>query len=354
MKKTIVWKGRGAVGNPQGRFETDQRVREEDVWSEEDCSRAPDTEVTPVQARSIISRNDSPDISFTQSINPYQGCEHGCVYCYARPSHAYLGLSPGLDFETKLYAKVNAAELLRRELSRPGYRCEVIVIGGNTDPYQPAERELRITRQLLEVAAEFRQPVGLITKSALVERDLDILGPMAAAGLARVFISITSLDPQLARTLEPRAAAPHRRLRALRALAEAGIPCGVMTAPVIPFLNDKDIENILMAAYEAGAREAGYVLLRLPHEVKGIFRDWLKEHFPLRAEHIMARVQDMRGGKDYDSAWGVRQLGSGHYARLLRQRFDKRCARLGLNRVRPTLRTDLFQVPGRPDQLGLF
>ena len=354
MERPIVWKGRGAVSSPQGRFESDERIVDDDAYWE--CpEHAPQTIVTPQRAKSIISRNDSPDISFTQSINPYQGCEHGCIYCYARPSHSYIGLSPGLDFETKLFAKVNGPELLRAELSRRGYRCDTIVIGGNTDPYQPAEHELRITRGLLEVAAEFNQPIGLITKSGLVERDLDILGPMAAEGLARVFISITSLDRELARKLEPRAAAPHRRLQALRALSEAGVPCGVMVAPVIPFLNDKDIEAILVAARDAGATQAGYVLLRLPHEVKELFRSWLAQHFPLRAAHIMARVQDMRGGKDYESQWRVRQTGIGNYAQLLRQRFDKTCRRLGINEgERTSLDTTRFRVPGAGEQLGLF
>lgn len=352
--RSIVWKGRGAVGNPQGRFEGDERVVDDDAYWEEPAN-APQTQITLQRAKSIIARNDSPDIPFSQSINPYQGCEHGCIYCYARPSHSYLGLSPGLDFETRLYAKENAAELLRQELSRPGYRCDVIVIGGNTDPYQPAERELRITRGILEVCAEFNQPIGIITKSALIERDLDLLAPMAARGLARAFVSVTSLDPELARKLEPRAAAPHRRLRALRTLAEAGVPCGVMVAPVIPFLNDKDLEAILGAAHEAGVTQAGYVLLRLPHEVKEIFQDWLAEHYPLRASHIMARVRDMRGGKDYDPQWRRRQTGVGAYAELLRQRFDQTCRRLGINRGgMGELNTTRFKVPGRAEQLGLF
>jgi DNA repair photolyase len=353
MPQSIVWKGRGAVNNPQGRFEQLGRVVDEEAYWQSD-DEAPATEVKKLQAKSIISRNDSPDISFNQTINPYQGCEHGCIYCYARPSHSYLGLSPGLDFETKLYAKVNAADLLREELSRPRYRCETIVIGGNTDPYQPIERELKITRSILEVAAAFKQPIGLITKSALVERDLDILAPMAAEGLARVFISVTTLDAELARKLEPRAAAPYRRLRALRALADAGVPCGVMTAPIIPFLNDKDMESILSAAKEAGVESAGYVLLRLPHEVKELFRAWLEQHFPLRAAQIMARVRDMRGGKDYEAEWNVRQRGKGNYAELLRLRFDKSCARLELNLHRRPLDIQKFRVPGNTDQLDLF
>lgn len=352
--RPIIWKGRGATGNPQGRFERDERVADEDTYWETP-EHPPETQVMLRQAKSIIARNDSPDIPFTQSINPYQGCEHGCIYCYARPSHSYLGLSPGLDFETRLFAKENGAALLRQELSRPGYRCDVIVIGGNTDPYQPIERELRITRGILEVCAEFNQPIGIITKSALIERDLDLLAPMAAKGLARAFVSVTTLDAALARKLEPRAAAPYRRIRALRALVEAGVPTGVMVAPVIPFLNDKDLEAILGVARDAGVTRAGYVLLRLPHEVKDIFQAWLAEHYPLRAEHIMARVRDMRGGKEYDSVWRERQTGTGAYAELLRQRFDKTCRRLGINvREMASLDTTLFKVPGRAEQLGLF
>jgi DNA repair photolyase len=350
---SIVWKGRGAVNNPQGRFERDERVVDEDAYWEPE-ENPPATVVKSIRARSILSHNDSPDVGFNQSINPYQGCEHGCIYCYARPSHAYLDLSPGLDFETKIFAKPNGAELLRAELSKPRYRCETIVIGGNTDPYQPAERELKITRSILEVAAEFNQPVGIISKSALVERDIDILAPMAERGLARVFLSITSLDGELARKLEPRAAAPYRRLRALKKLSEAGIPVGVMTAPIIPFLNDCDMEAILEAAHEAGARSAGWVLVRLPHEIKDLFRDWLQEHYPLRAEHIMSRIRDMRGGKDYQAEWGVRQRGLGNYAQLLQQRFDKACARLGMNEERKELDHTQFRVPGRASQLGLF
>ncbi|MFO7190492.1 MAG: PA0069 family radical SAM protein [Pseudomonadota bacterium] len=353
MERPIVWKGRGAVSNPQGRFERDIRVVDEDAYWEAP-GQAPETQVTLRQARSIISRNDSPDIPFSQSINPYQGCEHGCIYCYARPSHSYLGLSPGLDFETRLYAKENAAALLREELSRPGYRCDVIVIGGNTDPYQPVERELRITRAVLEVCAEFNQPVGIITKSALIERDLDLLAPMAAKGLAHAFVSVTTLDAELARRLEPRASAPYRRLKALRRLAEAGVPCGVMVAPVIPFLNDQDMETILEAAREAGVQRAGYVVLRLPHELKDLFQEWLAQHYPLRAERVMARVRDMRGGMAYNSRWRERQTGTGTYAELLAQRFDKACRRLGLNARSVSLDTSRFKVPGRAEQMELF
>src|SRR6266581_3593527 len=272
MGPPVSIKGRGAADNPQGRFETLARSRE----TEAEVQSRPETMVTLQLARSIIARNDSPDLPFTQSINPYQGCEHGCIYCYARPSHAYLGLSPGLDFETRLFAKENAAELLREELSRPDYRCEVIALGANTDPYQPIERERRITRSVLEVLREFRNPFGIVTKGSLIERDLDLLEPMAQENLVHVFISIGTLDGEIARTLEPRAAAPYRRVETVRRLSERGVPCGVLVAPIIPFLNDKDLEAVLESARDAGARMAGYTLLRLPWEVKDLFKDWLE------------------------------------------------------------------------------
>jgi DNA repair photolyase len=323
-------KGRGAVDNPQGRFEVLGREREPDEPSEESGQRPkPPTTVTFHRSRSVISRNSSPDVGFNQSINPYQGCEHGCIYCFARPTHSYYGLSPGLDFETRLLVKENAAQLLRQELSKPGYKCEVIALGVNTDAYQPIEREHKITRQLLEVLWEFRHPVSLITKSALIERDLDILVPMAKEGLARVHFSVTGIDVEIAGQLEPRAAAPYRRIQALRRLSEAGIPCGIMFAPVIPFINDKDIESVLEASKEAGALSAGYVLLRLPHEVKGLFKDWLVRHFPMRAEHVMARIRDTRGGREYDSTFGVRMSGVGEYAQLIAKRFEVAARRLG-------------------------
>src|SRR5476649_2639631 len=276
-------KGRSSADQREGRFESRHVLPEEDGWWREEEIRAPATEVKVEIARRIISRNDSPDIPFTQSINPYRGCEHGCIYCYARPSHAYLGLSPGLDFETKLFAKANAAELLRGELSRPGYRCELISIGANTDRYQPIERKYRITRGILEVLAECDHPLTLVTKSALVERDLDLLAPMARKKLVKVFVSIGSLDRTLARRLEPRAASPQRRLDTLRALSSAGVPCGVMIAPIVPALSDKSIEEVLAAAAAAGAMSGAYIVLRLPHELKGLFRDWLAKHYPLRA-----------------------------------------------------------------------
>jgi DNA repair photolyase len=346
----VTIKGRGAADNPQGRFEKLARSLEPEA---ETPSRL-QTIVTLQQARSIIARNDSPDLPFSQSINPYQGCEHGCIYCYARPSHAYLGLSPGLDFETRLFAKANAAELLREELSRQGYRCELISLGANTDPYQPIEREHRITRGILEVLWEFRHPVGIVTKGSLVERDLDLLAPMAREGLAQVFISIGTLDGEIARTLEPRAAAPYRRVETVRRLSERGVPCGVLVAPTIPFLNDKDLETVLEAASEAGATMAGYTLLRLPWEVKDLFKDWLERNFPLKAAHIMARIRDMRGGRDNDPEFGSRMRGEGQFADLIRKRFDIACRRLGLNSgKRNQLDTNKFRRPG-PAQMALL
>ena len=345
MGPPVSIKGRGAADNPQGRFETLARNRE----PEADVQSRPETVVTVHLARSIIARNDSPDLPFAQSINPYQGCEHGCIYCYAPPSHAYLGLSPGLDFETRLFAKENAAELLRKELSRPGYRCELIALGANTDPYQPIEREHRITRGILEVLWEFRNPVGIVTKGSLIERDLDLLAPMAREGLVQVFVSIGSLDGEIARTLEPRAAAPYRRVETIRRLSESGVPCGTLVAPIIPFLNDKDMEAVLEAVSEAGARMAGYTLLRLPWEVKDLFKDWLQRNYPLKAKHVMARIHDMRGGRDNDPRFGSRMKGEGQYAELLRKRFDLACKRLGLNAGgRNRLDTTKFRRPDPP------
>ena len=336
-------KGRGAADNPQGRFEKLARTSE----AETEIQSRPETVVTLHPARSIIARNDSPDLPFRQSINPYQGCEHGCIYCYARPSHAYLGLSPGLEFETRLFAKANASELLRKELSRPGYRCELISLGANTDPYQPIEREHRITRGILEVLWEFRHPVGIVTKGSLIERDLDLLELMAREGLVQVFVSIGSLDGDIARTLEPRAAAPYRRVETIHRLSARGVPCGTLVAPIIPFLNDKDMESVLEAVSEAGARMAGYTLLRLPWEVRELFKDWLERHYPLKAKHVMARIRDMRGGRDNDPQFGSRMKGEGHFAELLRRRFEVACRRLGLNAgERSRLDTAKFRRPG--------
>ena len=346
-------KGRGAASFVRGRFEKTVAEAEDDGWGsvyagDEDGAdplpRQLRTEVTEERARSIISRNQSPDIPFSQSLNPYRGCEHGCVYCFARPSHAYLDLSPGLDFETKLYAKTNAAELLRREFARKAYRCSPISLGINTDAYQPIERRYRITRQLLEVFAECRHPVSLITKSALIQRDIDLLAPMAKQGLVTVYVSITSLDNQLSSKLEPRAAAPHTRLKTVQVLHEAGIPVGTMVAPIIPMITDREIEHILEAAYAHGARAAGYVLLRLPHELKQVWREWLALHYPERATHVMSLVQQMRGGKDYDSAYGTRMRGEGPFADLIAMRFAKAYKRIGFGRL-PALDCSRFLVP---------
>ncbi|MDQ6917371.1 MAG: PA0069 family radical SAM protein [Pseudomonadota bacterium] len=357
-------KGRGATFNPGNRFRHDTREAVDDGWTPPAAESGDDepppplkTTVTIQRSRTIIARNASPDIPFTQSINPYQGCEHGCVYCYARPTHAYLDLSPGLDFETKLFAKPNAAELLVAELAKPGYVCDAIAMGTNTDPYQSIEREWKITRQIIEVLSACEHPLSIVTKSALVERDIDLLAPMAAKNLARVYISITTLDRDIARTLEPRAAAPHRRLAAVRALRDAGIPVGVMTAPIIPQLTDRDLEAILDAAAANGALYAGWTLVRLPHEVKDLFRDWLKQHQPLRAEHVMSVIQQMRGGRDNDPQFGSRMRGEGLFADLIGRRFEVACQRLGLNRERTPMDTSRFTPPrseAQRAQLTLF
>ena len=349
-------KGRGASINPEGRFEQALREAFDDGWEGtlEDDVRRPQTTVTAERVKSIISRNDSPDIPFTHSINPYRGCEHGCIYCYARPSHAYLNLSPGLDFETRLFAKVNAAQVLREELAKPGYVCSAITIGANTDAYQPAERSWKITRAVLEVAAQCNQPVNIITKNALVERDLDILAPMAEKGLASVFVSVTTLDHDLARRMEPRASAPARRIEAIRRLAQAGVPVGVMVAPVVPVLTDAETEHILEAASRAGAQSAGYVLMRLPYEVKTLFKDWLAQHYALKAAHVMSRLKQMRDGRENDPRFGTRMRGSGEFADLLKLRFGSACKRLRLNLERRALDTTQFRSPRLDGQMDLF
>jgi DNA repair photolyase len=350
-------KGRGAGINPEGRFEKVAREAYHDGWDTPEEELPPlKTHVTLERVKTIISRNQSPDISFSQSINPYQGCEHGCIYCYARPSHAYKNLSPGIDFETRLFAKVNAAECLREELSKPGYRCEMIALGANTDPYQPIERGHKITRSILEVCAEFNQPVGIVTKNAMVERDIDILAPMAEKNLASVFISCNNLDHEIARHLEPRCSAPQRRLEAMKRLSAAGIPVGVLVAPVIPFLTDQQIEPVLESAWEHGARQAGYVLLRLPYEVKDLFREWLERNYPLKAKHIMSRVHEMREGRDNDPNFGSRFTGTGEFADLLEKRFEMACNRLGFNSERRDKKFDttLFSAPRRDGQMDLF
>jgi DNA repair photolyase len=355
-----VARGRGATFNPGNRFRRDEREAYDDGWAplrqDDDAGTEQPriaTTVTIQRARTIISRNDSPDIPFTQSINPYQGCEHGCIYCYARPSHAYLDLSPGLEFETKLFAKPDAAALLRAELGRPGYVCDPIALGTNTDPYQPIEREWTITRQLLEVLAAHEHPFTIVTKSALVERDLDLIAPMAAKNMARVYLSITTLDRDLARALEPRAAAPPRRLQAIRALRDAGVPVGVLIAPVIPQLNDRDLEAILEAAVAHGADSAGFIMLRLPREVAPLFRAWLDEHYPLRAAHVMSLVQQMRGGRDNDPEFGSRMRGTGNFADLIAKRFALAKRRLGLDDHRQApLDTSRFRPPRANEAQG--
>ncbi|MDQ0470511.1 PA0069 family radical SAM protein [Labrys wisconsinensis] len=348
-------RGRGAVSNLSGRYENLARFVEDDGWGSSEELPPLKTEVTEERARKIITTNDSPDLSFDRSINPYRGCEHGCIYCFARPTHAYMGLSPGLDFETRLFAKPDAAALLERELAAKGYEPRTIAMGTNTDPYQPIERQRRITRSVLEVLERTGHPLGLVTKSALVTRDIDILARMAARGLVKVALSVTTLDPKLARAMEPRAATPRRRLDAVRQLAEAGIPVTVLVAPIIPAINDMEIERILEAARQAGAREAGYVLLRLPLEISDLFRQWLAEHRPDALEHVFSLVRSTRGGKDYDSRFGLRQTGIGPYAWVVGRRFELAAARLGFNTGKLKLRTDLFQRPARiGEQLALL
>ena len=338
-------RGRGTLSNTSGRYEPLARVAFDDGWQGLEDLPPFKTTVTADTTRKIITRNDSPDISFDRSINPYRGCEHGCVYCFARPTHAYLGLSPGLDFESKLFMKPNAPELLERELSAPGYVPKVIAIGTNTDPYQPIERRYKIMRRILEVLDSAGHPVGIVTKSALVLRDLDILARMAKRDLVKVALSVTTLDPQLARTMEPRAATPSRRLDTLRQLVKAGVPATVMVAPVIPALNDDEIERILEAVAAAGVRHAGYVLLRLPLEVRDLFREWLMTNFPDRYRHVFKLIRDMRGGKDYDSTFGQRQTGTGPIAWMIGRRFEVACEKLGFNAAKHKITTEHFRPP---------
>jgi DNA repair photolyase len=348
-------RGRAAGINPSGRFEPVTRHVFDDGWNSIDELPPFKTEVQVEKPRTIITRNQSPDISFDRSINPYRGCEHGCVYCFARPTHSFMGMSPGLDFESKLFAKPDAAKLLDKELSKEGYQARTIAIGTNTDPYQPIEKQYRIMREILEVLEARNHPVGIVTKSALVMRDIDILSRMAEKGLAKVALSVTTLDRMLARTMEPRAATPARRLEAIRQLSDAGIPTSVMVAPIIPGLTDPEIERILDSARNAGAREAGYVILRLPLEVSPIFKDWLLRHYPDRYRHVMSLVRSMRDGKDYDSEWGKRMKGSGPYAWQIGRRFEIAARRLGLNVEKTPLRTDLFvAAEKRHEQLMLL
>jgi DNA repair photolyase len=355
-KVSRVARGRGARSNRSSRFETAQREDFDDGWTVED--EAPSqlaTTVTAMRSRTVIARNDSPDIGFSRSINPYRGCEHGCIYCYARPAHAYLGLSPGLDFETRLFFKPEAGRLLEAELSRPRYAPEVIHIGGDTDPYQPQERRLQVTRQVIEVLARFSHPFTIITKSALIARDIDLMAPMAARNLVRATVSVTSLERSLARSMEPRAATPERRLEAIRRLTDAGVPVTLMFAPVIPGLNDHELEAVLERAAQAGATGAGYVALRLPLEIKDLFREWLESDQPGRAGRVMSLVRQMRGGRDYDAQWGKRMKGEGPIADLLGQRFKAARRRYGLDREAPPLDVTQFRVPPRGgDQIDLF
>jgi len=352
-------RGRGAASNPSGRLEAFQRETFDDGWSADEAPAPLETEVTVERPRAIITRNDSPDISFDQSINPYRGCEHGCFYCFARPTHAYQGLSAGLDFESRLFVKDGAAALLERELANPKYKPKVIALGANTDAYQPIERQYRVTRAVLEVLAKARHPVGIVTKSNLVLRDLDLLAPMAADGLVKVFVSVTTVDRALARRMEPRAPTPERRLEAIEKLAAAGVPVGVMAAPIIPAVNDGEIETILTRAYAAGAREAGYVALRLPLELRESFREWLAVNFPDKLKRAITLTQSMHGGKDYESQWGRRMAGSGPYAWMIGRRFEIAAKRLGYRETPLALRSDLFRAPApvdasAPRQLSLF
>lgn len=351
---TMRRKTRASLSNAAGRFEL---VREgvDDGWFQELPDAVIPTDVRQETARTLITYNRSPDLPFDRSINPYRGCEHGCIYCFARPTHAYLGLSPGMDFETRLIARPNAAQVLRKELSAPRYKVAAIALGTNTDPYQPCERDLRISRACLEVLRDFNHPVAIVTKGAMVERDLDILAPMAEKGLVRVGVSVTTLDPDLSRRMEPRAPLPARRLAAIRRLTEAGVPVRVMTSPVVPGLTDHELEALLAAGAEAGADAASWIMLRLPREVSELWQEWLAEHAPGRATKVMARLREMHGGRDYDPRWGHRMRGEGRYAEMIAQRFKAACKRLGLREQTEALRCDLFARPPQPgDQLALF
>ena len=345
MNEKRVLKGRGAVSNPAGRFEQTPSEVVADGWEPSDELPAPDPRTTflPDKTRDIIATNRSPDIPFNQSINPYKGCEHGCIYCYARPTHAYLDLSPGLDFETKIFYKTEPVARLREALDSPRYRCQTLAIGTNTDPYQPGEKHYRVTRRLLETLLDYRHPVTIVTKGALILRDLDLIGELAGHGLVSVAISVTTLDNDLKTKLEPRTASPTARLRVVRELAGAQVPVGVMVAPVIPIINDHEIETIVARVAEAGGRFAGYVMLRLPFEVKDLFAEWLAEHYPLKAEHVLNRVRDMHDGEEYKAGWGVRMRGRGVYADLVAKRFAIATRKHGLDKPQPPLRTDLFR-----------
>ena len=348
-------RGRAAGVNPSGRFEISSRHMFDDGWQTLDELPPFKTEVTAENPRTIIARNESPDLPFDRSINPYRGCEHGCVYCFARPTHAYMGLSAGIDFESKLFAKPNAAKLLRKELASPNYEVKSMAMGTNTDPYQPIEKQWRVTREILEVLEETNHPVGIVTKSSLINRDIDILSRLAAKGLARVAISVTTLDRKLSRAMEPRAATPALRLDTIRQLSEAGIPTSVMVAPIVPALSDHEMERILDAAHANGAKDAGFILLRLPHEVSELFKEWLLRHYPDRYTHVLSLMRSMRGGKDYQAEWGTRMRGVGPYAWQLGRRFDMATKKIGLGTMRMNLRTDQFKPPVlEGTQLNLF
>jgi DNA repair photolyase len=347
-------RGRGAVSNQAGRFESIRHAAIDDGWDSADELPPLRTRVTVDRSRSIIARNSSPDVPFDQSVNPYRGCEHGCVYCFARPTHAYLGLSAGLDFESRLFVKPDAARLLRDALRRPGYRCRVLALGTNTDPYQPIERRYRVMRQILELLAECSHPVSITTKSGLVERDIDLLAEMARCNLAQVSVSLTTLDRDLARRLEPRAAAPHRRLETIRRLSEAGIPVNVSVAPIIPLLTDPELETVLDAAVSAGAGSASYILLRLPLEVRELFEEWLADHYPLKAGHVMSLIRQCRGGRENDSTFGRRKRGAGPVAQLIRQRFQRARRHAGLDAAPPELDAGRFAAPAAAGQLMLL
>jgi len=348
-------KGRGSLSNPAGRFDRTGIEAVDDGWTQEEAPDSIATSIQPDRAKGVLTTNDSPDVGFDQSINPYRGCEHGCIYCYARPSHAYMGLSAGLDFETKLFYKADAAKVLEEELSRPRYVCRPIMLGANTDPYQPVERRLGVTRSILDVLKKCRHPVSIVTKGVLVVRDIDILADLARDRLTSVAMSLTTLDAEVKRTLEPRAASPQARLKVIKQLTQAGVPVGVLVAPVVPAITDHETERILEAAAEAGATTASYVLLRLPYEVKDLFREWLTQHYPQRANHVMSLVRDARSGRDNDPNFGTRMKGTGPYAELLRTRFQLACRRLGLNSPRGfSLDTTHFRQPGpRSSQLQL-
>lgn len=346
-EKPLIYKGRAASSNQVSRFDPHTRETQDDGWNNLEMEEVSPlrTEVMLDAAKTVINYIQSPDLPFDRTLNPYRGCEHGCIYCYARPSHAYLGMSPGLDFESRLLMKADAAGLLKKELANPNYKCAPIALAMNTDGYQPIEREYQLTRQIIHVLSEANHPFSLVTKSSLVERDIDLIAPMAAKGLASIYLSITTLDRKIARYLEPRAAVPERRFETVRKLSAAGIPTGVMVAPVIPALTDGDMEQILQKAHQAGARKAGYVFLRLPHELTSLFEAWLQQYFPLKAQHVMSLVKQSRGGKTYQSEFGKRMRGEGIFADLLANRFKLSCQKLGMSGERTGFRTDLFKVP---------